>query len=125
LSATFIPFGAELTCYYYSFLIVVALLCVKSERLAQWLLVLTAFTQFVAWAPLSGMPTWLDEQYTLMSVGTILTFIAIAWQFVHQHRLAQTAAIGFPADGPETESAAHDKPGQGPRSRGRRRHRRR
>ncbi len=88
LSATFIPFGVELTCYYYAFLIVVALLCLKNERFASRLLLLTAFTQFVAWAPVKGMPTWLDEQYTLMSVATIIVFITIAWDFVAQRRLA-------------------------------------
>ena len=121
LSATFIPFGAELTCYYYSFLIVVALLCVKSERLAQWLLLLTAFTQFVAWAPVKGMATWLDEQYTLMSVATIIAFIAIVWEFVGHRRLSLAGAGGPGDDG--LQAQARENAGQ--RTRGRRRHRRR
>jgi hypothetical protein len=127
LSATFIPFGVELTCYYYSFIIVVALLCVKSERLAQRLLLLTAFTQFVAWAPITGMPTWLDEKYTLMSVATLIALIAIAWEFFIQRRLAAAGAtaIAFASDGPEAEFAAQEKPGQGTRTRSHRRHRRR
>jgi hypothetical protein len=126
LSVTFIPFGVELTCYYYSFLVVVALLCVKSERLAARLLLLTAFTQFVAWAPVKGMPTWLDEQYTLMSVGTLIAFIAIAWEFAIQRRLALAGApaVAFASDGPEAESPSHEKPGQGARSRASRRRRR-
>jgi hypothetical protein len=61
---------------------------VKSERLAQRLLLLTAVTQFVAWAPITGMPTWLDEKYTLMSVATLIVFIAIAWEFFTQRRLS-------------------------------------
>jgi hypothetical protein len=127
LSASFIPFGVELTCYYYSFIIVVALLCVKSERLAQRLLLLTAFTQFVAWAPINGMPTWLDEKYTLMSVATLIVFIAITWEFLTQRRLAAAGAtaIAFASDGQETESAEQEKPGQGARSRSHRRRRRR
>jgi hypothetical protein len=127
LSVTFIPFGVELTCYYYSFIIVVALLCVKSERLAQRLLLLTAVTQFVAWAPINGMPTWLDEKYTLMSVATLIAFIVIAWEFFTQRRLAAAGAtaIAFASDGPEAESAEQEKPGQGARSRSHRRHRRR
>jgi hypothetical protein len=127
LSATFIPFGVELTCYYYSFIIIVALLCVKSERLAQRLLLLTAVTQFVAWAPINGMPTWLDEKYTLMSVATLIVFIAIAWEFFSKRRLnpAGATAIAFASDGPEVESAAQEKPGQGARSRSHRRRRRR
>jgi hypothetical protein len=78
VGTTFIAFGAELTCYYYSFVVVVALLHSRSERVGIWLLLLTAFTQFVAWAPLLGMPTWLDEQYTLMSMGTLIAFAAVA-----------------------------------------------
>jgi hypothetical protein len=130
LSATFIPFGVELTCYYYSFIIVVALLCVKSERLALRLLLLTAFTQFVAWAPLKGMPTWLDEQYTLMSVATLIVFIAIAWEFFTQRRLALAGpvAVAFGSDGPEEDATAREESAhvaQGSRGRGRGRHRRR
>lgn len=127
LSATFIPFGVELTCYYYSFIIVVALLCVKSERLAARLLLLTAFTQFVAWAPLKGMPTWLDEQYTLMSVATLIVFIAIAWEFFTERRLAPAGAnaVAFGSDGPEVETTTREEPGQGARSRAHRRRRRR
>ena len=101
----------ELTCYYYSFIIVVALLCVKSERLAQRLLLLTAFTQFVAWAPINGMPTWLDEKYTLMSVATLIVFVAITWEFFSKRRLAAAGAtaIAFASDGPEAESAERGK----------------
>jgi hypothetical protein len=78
LGTTFIAFGAELTCYYYSFVVVVALLHSKSERVGTWLLLLTAITQVVAWAPLRGMPTWLDEQYTLISAVTLLAFAMVA-----------------------------------------------
>jgi hypothetical protein len=126
LSATFIPFGVELTCYYYSFIIVVALLCVKSERLAQRLLLLTAVTQFVAWAPINGMPTWLDEKYTLMSVATLVAFIAITWEFFSKRRLAAAGAtaIAFASDGPEADATAREEPGA-PGSRGRDRRRRR
>jgi hypothetical protein len=126
LSATFIPFGVELTCYYYSFVIVVALLCVKSERLAQRLLLLTAFTQFVAWAPFAGMPTWLDEKYTLMSVATLTVFVAITWEFLSKRRLAAAGAtaIAFASDGPEADATTREEPGA-PGSRGRARRRRR
>jgi hypothetical protein len=88
LSATFIPLGTELTCYYYSFLIILALLVGRSEKLATRLLLLTGFTQFVAAAPIKGMPTWLDEQYTLMSAATLLVFAITVWEFYRQRRLA-------------------------------------
>ena len=123
LSATFIPFGVELTCYYYAFLIVVALLCLKSERLAFRLLLLTAFTQFVAWAPVKGMPTWLDEQYTLMSVATLIVFIAIAWEFISQRRRA-LAGVGA-SDGPEADAKTREEPAPASRGRAHRRRRRR
>jgi hypothetical protein len=81
LGVTFIPLGAELTCYYYAFIMGVALLYEKREEVGRWLLILTAFTQFVAWAPLRGMARWLDEQYTLMSAATLLAFGLIVWLF--------------------------------------------
>ena len=124
LSATFIPFGVELTCYYYAFVIVVALLCLKSERLAFRLLLLTAFTQFVAWAPIKGMPTWLDEQYTLMSVATLIVFIAIAWEFISQRRLALAGVGAVASDGPAADATTREEMGA-PGSRGRTRRRRR
>lgn len=79
LGAAFIALGVELTSYYYAFILAVALLAHHDEVIGRWLLGLTAFTQFVAWAPLRNMSTWLDEQYTLMSAATVLVFAAIAW----------------------------------------------
>jgi hypothetical protein len=81
LGVTFIPLGAELTSYYYAFIIGVALLHQKREEVGRWLLLLTAFTQFVAWAPLPRMARWLDEQYTLMSAATLVAFGFIVWVF--------------------------------------------
>jgi hypothetical protein len=59
----------------------VALLVELREEVGRWLLLLTAFTQFVAWAPLKNMSTWNDEQYTLMSAATVAAFAAIVWRF--------------------------------------------
>jgi len=98
LSATVISFGSELTCYYYAFLIIPALLYAVVPRAGEWLLWLTALTQFLGWAPINHMPHWLqvlmpaslrqssfvtnfsmpnglDEQYTWMSVGTLVVFV--------------------------------------------------
>jgi hypothetical protein len=80
LGVLFIPFGVELTSYYYAFVVAAALLHAQDERVGRLLLLLTAFTGVVDWAPV-GLPTWLDEKYTLMSVGTLVIFIAIAWNF--------------------------------------------
>ena len=72
------------------------------------------------------MPTWLDEQYTLMSVATLVAFIAIAWEFAMQRRLALAGAtaVPFASDGTEAETTTREEPGQGAHAKGRRRHRR-
>jgi hypothetical protein len=125
LSTAFIPFGVELTCYYYSFVIIVALLAAKSERLATRLLLLTAFTQFVAAAPLKGMPTWIDEQYTWMSLGTLVMFVMIAWEFFRNRRLAETDVPDFAFATSGAEKARAEPQGAPPgRSRNRRGRRR-
>ncbi|HEX7499095.1 MAG TPA: discoidin domain-containing protein, partial [Polyangia bacterium] len=120
LSATFIAFGVELTNYYYSFVIVVALLYAKREVVGRWLLAATAFTQFIGWAPIKGVPNWLgtilpasirnapalknfgmptelDEQYTLMSLATLIAFAMIAWDMMVA-RQAALAPASVPAD---------------------------
>ena len=56
LGITFIPIGVELTCYYYAFIIGLGVLWTEREQVGRWLLFLTAYTQFAAWAPLGGMP---------------------------------------------------------------------
>jgi hypothetical protein len=112
LSATLIAFGVELTCYYYAFIIVVALLYYKHEVAGRWLLAVTAFTQFIGWAPIQGMPDWLgkilpgswrnaaalknfgmptglDEQYTWMALATLFGFVMIAWDMM----VARQAAL--------------------------------
>jgi hypothetical protein len=79
LGATFIAVGVELTCYYYAFVIAVALLHDVDERVGRRLLLMTAITGFIDWRPVPGMPGWLDEQYTWMSLVTIVTFLLIIW----------------------------------------------
>ena len=115
LSATFIAFGVELTNYYYSFVIVVALLVAKREVVARWLLAATAFTQLIGWAPIRklpgwfpaalrglGMPTDLDEQYTLMSVATLVAFVMVAWDMMN----ARQAALATVAKKPGHDESA-------------------
>jgi hypothetical protein len=81
LGVALIPLGVELLSYYFAFVIALALLVEKHEEVGRWLLGLTAFTQFVAWAPLRNMSTWLDEQYTLMSLATVLVFALVLDRF--------------------------------------------
>jgi hypothetical protein len=101
LSATVISFGSELTGYYYAFIIIPALLYAVVPRAGEWLLWLTALTQFLSWAPIKHFPNWLqsllpssvrqssfitnfsmpnglDEQCTWISVGTLIVFALIA-----------------------------------------------
>jgi hypothetical protein len=81
LSTTMIAIGVELTCYYYAFVMAVALLHEEDDRVGRLLLVMTAGTVFINFHPLVFMPSWLDEQYTLMSVLTIAVFVMILWDF--------------------------------------------
>jgi hypothetical protein len=93
LSATAIAIGpTELTCYYYSFLVAVALLYEKRPEAGAILAGVTAATGFIDMAPTRflpntpfwaqlKMPTWLDEQYMWMSVVTLIGFIWILYRF--------------------------------------------
>jgi hypothetical protein len=121
LSATLIAFGVELTCYYYAFIIVVALLYAKHEVVGRWLMGVTAFTQFIGWAPIQGMPDWLgkilpssmrnaaalknfgmptglDEQYTWMALATLFGFVMIAWDMMVARQAALAPGKALPAE---------------------------
>lgn len=76
LGSLVIPFVVDLTGYYYVFLLVPAFLWTLHRRVASLLLGLSAFTTFLSLAPLSFMSTWHDEQYTLISLATLLIFVA-------------------------------------------------
>src|SRR5690606_27012362 len=71
LAALWIPFLIEMTSYYFAFLIVPALLWRERRAVGVLLLSLSAIGQFVSLAPFSFLPTWRDEQYTLLSLATI------------------------------------------------------
>jgi hypothetical protein len=92
LGSMMIAVGIELTCYYYSFLWVVAFLYRKRKEAGAILLGVTAATGFIDWAPTKYLPTtgplagfrisqWLDEQYMLMSVVTLVGFVWIMYEF--------------------------------------------
>jgi hypothetical protein len=126
LSATLIAFGVELTCYYYAFVIVVALLYAKYPIAGRWLLAVTAFTTFIGQAPIQGLPTWLakilpasirnaaamknfgmptglDEQYTWMSLATLFGFAMIAWDMMVVRQAALAPAKAKPEIGSSPE----------------------
>jgi hypothetical protein len=123
LSATVISFGSDLTGYYYAFLIIPALLYAVVPRAGEWLLWLTVLTQFLAWAPITKMPLWLqnlmpsslrqsafvtnfsmptgmDEQCTWMSVGTLIVFVLIARELMLGRQTAMVPALahGHPGE---------------------------
>ncbi|SRR6266540_28582 len=92
MGAMMIPVGIELTCYYYSFLFAVAFLSYKRREVGIALLLVTAATGFIDWAPTKYLPDtgiwanlkmsqWLDEQYMWMSVATLVGFVWILYRF--------------------------------------------
>jgi hypothetical protein len=87
----------------------------------RWLLAAAAVTQFIAWAPIQGVPGWLgrilpasmqsglknfgmpnglDEQYTWMSVAILVAFAMIAWDMMAAREAALAPAAGGPALAP-------------------------
>lgn len=134
LSSILIFFGVELTNYYYSFLIVVALLYAKREVAGRWLLAASAVTQFIAWAPIQGVPSWLarilpastrdslknfgmpkglDEQYTWMSVAILVAFAMIAWDMMAARQAALAPATVAPTPAPAQPAPATAVPENG------------
>ena len=86
LSATLIAVGAELTCYYYCFMLAVALLHQVRREVGLVLLGFVAATQVVAWAPLPGMARWEDDVYVAMSCCALLALGAVLWLFTERGR---------------------------------------
>jgi hypothetical protein len=92
MGSMMIAIGVELTCYYYSFLFATAFLYSKRKEAGAILLGVTAATGFIDWAPTKYLPStgplagvrisqWLDEQYMLMSVVTLIGFVWIMHKF--------------------------------------------
>ncbi|HXU02384.1 MAG TPA: hypothetical protein VN903_15565, partial [Polyangia bacterium] len=92
MGSMMIPVGIELTCYYYSFLFATTFLYSKRKEAGAILLGVTAATGFIDWAPTKYLPDtgplanfrisqWLDEQYMLMSVATLVGFVWIMYEF--------------------------------------------
>ncbi|MEO8212105.1 MAG: discoidin domain-containing protein [Myxococcales bacterium] len=109
LSSMMIAVVPELTCYYYSFLIVMALLWHTRREVGLALMAVTAATGFIDWAPTQflprvfpfsylQMPTWLDEQYTWMSVATLLGIGYILYEYGFVPK-SEPVAVAAPAGG--------------------------
>jgi hypothetical protein len=122
LSAIMIAAIPELTCYYYSFLIVMAFLWEKRKEAGMALLLVTAGTGFADMAPTQYlpsqgafwsrlnhmMPTWLAEQYTLMSAITLAGLIYILYQYAYVPQL--TPAVAGGGDAPVAPPVDEEKP---------------
>jgi hypothetical protein len=92
MGSMMIAVGVELTCYYYSFLFATTCLYYKRKEAGAIMLFVTAATGFIDWAPTKYLPStgplatlrisqWLDEQYMLMSVVTLVGFVWIMYLF--------------------------------------------
>ncbi|CAK0769897.1 membrane hypothetical protein [Gammaproteobacteria bacterium] len=81
LGATMIGVSVELTCYYYAFLIVIALLTERHRNVGIVLLGVTFLTQVIAAVGVFGILNWSDEQYTAMSAVTMMGLVMLLYWF--------------------------------------------
>jgi hypothetical protein len=120
MGAMMIAIGVELTCYYYSFLWVVALLYEKRRDAGAIVLAITASTGFIDWAPTKylpagkifdnmRMPTWLDEIYFWMSITTIVGFCWILYRVGFFPPRPELAVEGRAPVDPDTKTKSPDE----------------
>lgn len=95
LGTGFIVIGAELTNYYYCFLMGLAVLHEKRREVGALMAALCAVSHYLNWGPLPWMSHWLDEQYVTMSVAALLAVGASWWVFTEH-----AAGVVVPAEGP-------------------------
>jgi hypothetical protein len=135
MGTTMMAIMFELTCYYYSFMFVIAFLYEKRKEAGALLLAATAMTGFLDWAPTKylpntppwdhmKMPQWLDEQYTWMSLAIIVAFVWILYRFAYPEPEPALAVAGEPHEAPGApddddddgdDAAAGDARKKGPR----------
>jgi hypothetical protein len=120
----------ELTCYYYSFMFVVAFLYEKRKEAGALLLAATAMTGFLDWAPTKylpntmpwermKMPQWLDEQYTWMSLAIIVAFIWILYRFAYPEPQPAAGPVDADAAAAAGEGAPVSSSSEAPKKSGR------
>jgi hypothetical protein len=78
LGTGFIVYGAELTNYYYCFMMGMAVLHVLRREVGMILAVLSMTSHFINWGPMQWMSHSLDEQYVAMSWAVILA-VGFIW----------------------------------------------
>ena len=104
MGSMMIVVGIELTCYYYSFLFATTFLYSKRKEAGAILLGVTAATGLIDWAPTKYLPStgplanlrisqWLDEQYMLMSVATLVGFVWIMYLFAQGESASDPARL--------------------------------
>ncbi|MFT3707080.1 MAG: hypothetical protein QM817_05365 [Archangium sp.] len=81
MGAGFIVIGAELTNYYYCFLMGLAVLHEKKREVGAILAALCAVSHWLNWGPNAWMSHWLDEQYVTMSLAALFAVFAVWWVF--------------------------------------------
>ena len=80
----FIVIGAELTNYYYCFLMGMAVLHEKRREVGAIFAALSMASQILNWGPWSWMSHWLDEQYVTMSLAALFAVFGIWWVFTEK-----------------------------------------
>ncbi len=99
LGTLWIAFAVDLTSYYYAFILIPALLWVEERWVGIALLALAAFSELVS-LPVLGMPDWRDEQYTLISLATLLIFTGILVAFGRAAPPSPGGGVGDGRGGP-------------------------
>jgi hypothetical protein len=107
LGIGFIVFGAELTNYYYCFLIGLAVLHVERREVGMIVAALAMMTQLLNWGLFQWMSHWLDEQYTAMSLASLFAVVGVWWLFT---RWGREAAFE-PEPAPALAASADPAPG--------------
>jgi len=132
MGSMMIAVGVELTCYYYSFLFATTFLYYKRKEAGMIMLAVTAATGFIDWAPTKYLPStgplasirlsqWLDEQYMLMSVATLIGFVWIMYLFATTDPTAESAAARVARGSSGTRGGASRSTGRHSTNRRRRR----
>lgn len=81
MGAGFIVIGAELTNYYYCFLMGLAVLHEKKREVGAIMAAMCAVSHWLNWGPNAWMSRWLDEQYVTMSLACLFAVFACWWLF--------------------------------------------
>jgi hypothetical protein len=105
LGVGLIPFGAELTCYYYSFMLAYAFLWQRDKRAGVLAVILAASSSWVA-ASLG----WDDDAYTAIGAVWIVLICAMTYLIGKTSRETAVVASTPPTSGSPGSEPARDEP---------------